>query len=153
MQHLGIVKPGSTVYLYFDSFDGGDGSSITMSGLAVGDVQIYKDGGMTQRASTSGITLLDTDGIDFASTTGLHGFSVDLSDNSDAGFFAVGSAYWVIVASVTVDSQTVNLIAATFRIGPAAVVTGYPVVDVGAISGDTAVVGACQTSPAKCTSG
>jgi len=107
---------GDTLPHLFDTFDGGDGSSITMSDLAVTDIEIYKDGGTTQRSSDAGYTLLDTDGIDFDSITGIHGFSIDLSDNTDAGFYEVGPWYHVVVSSITVDSQTVNFVACAFRI-------------------------------------
>jgi hypothetical protein len=98
---------------------------------------LFRSGSATQRASDAGFTLLDTDGIDFDSLTGIHGFSLDLSDNTDAGFYAVGSWYWVVVSSITVDSQTVNFIAAVFRIGAAENTAGYLPVDTVAISGDT----------------
>jgi len=110
------VEAGDTLPILFDTFDGGTGASITLTGLAVTDVEIYADGGVTQRASDSGITLLDTDGIDFDGITGIHGFSIDLSDNDDAGFYVVGSWYHVVVSAVTIDAQTVNFIAAAFRI-------------------------------------
>ena len=110
------VEESDTLPHLFDTFDGGTGASITMTGLAVTDIEIYKDGGTTQRASDSGYTLLDTDGIDFDGTTGIHGFSIDLSDNTDAGFYAVGSWYHVVVASITIDGQTVNFVACAFRI-------------------------------------
>lgn len=134
---LGTVPANSTLYIPFCTYDGGDGNSVTCTGLAVTDVEIYKNGSTTQRASDAGIALLDTDGIDFDSITGLHGFSIDLSDNTDAMFYEVGSWYWVVVSSITVDSQTVTFLAAVFRIGPAEVVTGYAPVDIAAISGDT----------------
>jgi hypothetical protein len=102
----------------------------------VTDVEIYKNGGATPRASDAGYTLLDTDGIDFDGLTGIHGFSVNLADNTDAGFYAVGSFYWVVVSAITVDTQTVNFIAAVFRIGPAEASTGDEAVDAAAISGD-----------------
>lgn len=110
------VEAGDTLPILFDSFDGGTGASITLTGLATSDIEIYKDGSATQRASDNGFTLLDTDGIDFDGITGIHGFSIDLSDNSDAGFYAVGSWYHVVVSSVTIDAQTVSFIAAAFRI-------------------------------------
>lgn len=110
------VEAGDTLPIFFDTFDGGTGASITMTGLAVTDIEIYKDGSVTQRSSDAGYTLLDTDGIDFDGVTGIHGFSLDLSDNTDTGFYAVGSWYHVVVSSVTVDGQTVNFIAAAFRI-------------------------------------
>ena len=91
-------------------------ASVTLTGLALADIQIYKNGSVTQRSSTSGFTLLDTDGTDFDATTGIHGFSIDLSDNTDAGFYAAGGEYTVVVASVTVDAATVNFVAALFSI-------------------------------------
>lgn len=109
------VEAGDTLPILFDSYDGGTGASITLTGLAVTDIEIYKDGSNTTRASDSGYALLGTDGIDEFGT-GIHGFSIDLSDNTDAGFFAVGSWYHVVIASVTIDAQTVNFIAAGFRI-------------------------------------
>jgi hypothetical protein len=113
--HLGAVPAGSTIYIPFASYDAA-GASATLSGLATTDIELYKNGSATARASDNGYALLDTDGIDFSSKTGINGFSVDLSDNSDAGFYVVGGFYWVVVASVTIATQTVNLIAATFTI-------------------------------------
>jgi hypothetical protein len=122
MLNLGIVKPGSTLYFPFDSFKGSDGSSITLTGLAVTDIEIYKDGSVTQRGSDSGYTLLDTDGIDLDGITGIHGLSIDLADNTTAGFYASGSKYWIVVSSVTIDAVTVNFILGYFEIGqPAAI--------------------------------
>lgn len=116
MIDFGTIKPGTTLYIPFSSF-GSTGASITLTGLSTADIEIYKDGSITQRASDSGYALLDTDGIDFDGITGIHGFSVDLADNTTAGFYAAGSQYFVIISAVTIDSQTVNFIAATFRIG------------------------------------
>lgn len=121
MINLGTVKPGSTIFIPFESF-GTDRAPITISGLTVGDILVYKDGGTTRRASTSGFTLLDTDGIDFDSQTGIHGVSIDLSDNTTADFWAAGSRYFVVIGDITVDSTTMRFLAATFQIGyPAAV--------------------------------
>ena len=88
--HLGDVPASSTLYIPFASYGKTNGESITLTGLAVTDIEIYKNGSTTQRSSDNGYTLLDTDGIDFDGITGIHGFSVDLSDNTDAGFYAVG---------------------------------------------------------------
>lgn len=117
MLNLGIVKPGTTIEIPFDSFAGATGASITLTGLAVTDIEIYKDGSMTQRSSDNGYALLDTDGIDLDGVTGIHGFTIDLADNSVAGFYAAGSRYFVVVSTVTIDSQTVSFIAAKFTIG------------------------------------
>ena len=144
---------GDVLPILFDTFDGGTGASITMTGLAVTDVEIYKDGGVTQRASDSGYTLLDTDGIDFDGITGIHGFSIDLGDDTTAGFFEVGPWYHVVVSSITVDGVTVNFVAAAFRIVsatrglagtalPAAAADaagGLPVSDAGGLDLDTQI--------------
>jgi hypothetical protein len=110
------VEENDTLYHLFDSFDGGTGASATLSGLAVTDIAIFKDGSVTQRASDSGYALLDTDGIDFDGNTGINGFSIDLSDNTTAGFYTVGPWYHVMVGPVTIDAQTVNFVACAFRI-------------------------------------
>ncbi len=118
MIDFGTVRPGTTLYVPFSTYDSNDPTaSVTMTGLAVTDIEIYKDGGTTQRGSDAGYALLDTDGIDFDSITGIHGFSINLADNTTAGFYAAGSQYWVVVSSITVDAGTINFIAATFRIG------------------------------------
>ena len=131
MISLGSVPASTTIYIPFTTYAGSTGASVTCTGLAVTDVEIYKNGSTTQRASDAGIALLDTDGIDFDLITGLHGFSIDLSDNTDAGFYAVGSWYWVVVSAITVDSQTVTFLAAVFRIAPAEAIAGHPKTDVG----------------------
>ena len=98
---------GDTIYFPFDAYDS-NGASVTISGFAVTDIEVYKNGSTTQRSSDNGYALLDTDGIDFDGTTGLHGFSIDTSDNSDAGFWADGAQYWVNINAVTIDGQTVR---------------------------------------------
>lgn len=137
MIDLGNIPANSTLYIPFCTYGKTNGESITLTGLATSDILVFKNGSTTQRSSTAGFTLLDTDGIDFDSITGLHGFSIDLSDNTDAGFYSVGGFYWVVVSTVTVDSSVVTFIAATFRIVTAEAVAGRPVIDVGSISGDS----------------
>lgn len=116
MKHLGIVRPGSLLRFEFDTFNS-TGASVTLTGLAVTDIEIYKDGSTTQRSSDNGYALVDTDGIDIDGVTGIHEFTVDLADNSVAGFYAAGSQYRVVVSSVTVDGSTVSFTAGTFEIG------------------------------------
>jgi len=118
IQDYGTVRPGTTLYIPFHTFDSNDPSaSVTLTGLATTDIEIYKDGGTTQRASDNGYALLDTDGIDIDGITGIHGISVSLADNTTAGFYAAGSQYWIVISSITVDAATINFILATFRIG------------------------------------
>lgn len=132
------VPAGDVLPVMFSSYAGATGASVTLTGLAVTDIEIYKDGSVTQRASDAGYTLLDTDGIDFDGITGIHGFSIDTSDNTDAGFYTVGAWFTVVVSAVTVDSQTVNFIACQFRLMAAESVAGKPKVDVDAWLGTAA---------------
>jgi hypothetical protein len=124
------VPAGDVLPVMFTSYDGGTGASITLTGLAVTDIEIYKDGSTTQRASDAGYTLLDTDGIDFDGITGIHGFSIDTGDNTDAGFYTVGAWFTVVVSAVTIDVQTVNFIACQFRLMAAESIAAKPKVDV-----------------------
>ncbi len=132
------VPSGDVLPVMFSSYAGATGASITLTGLAVTDIEIYKDGSVTQRASDAGYTLLDTDGIDFDAITGIHGFSIDTGDNTDAGFYTVGAWFTVVVSAVTIDSQTVNFIACQFRLMPAESIAGKPKVDVDAWLGTAA---------------
>lgn len=134
MINFGEVPANSVLPIPFPTYDA-NGASVTMTGFALADIRVYKGTSMTQRSVTNGIVLLDTDGTDIDAVTGLQGFSIDLSDNNDAGFYAVGSFYYVVVSTVTISAQTVTFIAATFRIKAAEVVTGMAKVDIGAIDG------------------
>lgn len=133
-----MVPAGDVIPIMFATYDGGTGASITLTGLAITDVEIYKDGSVTQRASDAGYTLLDTDGIDFDGITGIHGFSIDTGDNTDAGFYTVGSWFTVVVSAVTVDAQTVSFIAAMFRLMAAEASAG--VVDANVASIDAGAI-------------
>lgn len=133
-----MVPAGDVIPIMFSTYAGATGASVTLTGLAVTDIEIYKDGSVTQRSSDAGYTLLDTDGIDFDGITGIHGFSIDTGDNTDASFYTVGAWFTVVVSAVTVDSQTVNFIAAMFRLLPAEAVAGKLKVDVDAWLGTAA---------------
>lgn len=115
MLYLGDFPTGATIRIPFHTFNS-SGASVTITGLAVTDIEVYKNGSVTQRASDAGYTLLDTDGIDFDGITGIHGFSIDTSDNTDAGFYVAAADYWVVVSAITADSQTVSFVAAIFSI-------------------------------------
>lgn len=132
---FGTVPIGSVLPVWFGSYGKTDGDSVTLSGLATSDIEIYKGVSLTQRSSDAGYTLLDTDGIDIESMTGINAFSIDTGDDTDAGFYAAGSFYTVIVSSVTIDTEVVNFVAATFRLGPAESSAGVPKVDVSHAAG------------------
>lgn len=129
MINWGDIPLNTVIPFPFDSF-GTNGESLTLTGLAVTDVEVYKGTSMTQRASDNGFALMDTDGIDIDTRTGIHGFSIDTSDNSDSGFYAAGEMYWVIVDAVTINTQTVRFVVGTFRLTPATSSAGVPKVDV-----------------------
>lgn len=103
-----------TVIIPFNTFDSNDPTaSVTITNLVAGDIEIHKDGGTTQRSSDSGVTVT----IDFDSVTGNHIASIDLSDNTDAGFYSAGSRYQVRIEGTTVDGGTINAWIGSFSIG------------------------------------
>lgn len=117
MLDFGTVKPGTLLNIPFHTFDSNDPSaSVTITGLATTDIEVYKDGGNTARASDNGYALLGGDGIDEFGV-GVHGFSIDLADNTTDDFYEAGSQYFVVVDAITVDGATIRFIAATWTIG------------------------------------
>src|SRR3990167_565984 len=132
MINFGPVPANSVLPLLWTSHDLATGANETMSGLALADILIYKDVSLTQRSSTAGFAFFggDADGLDLDTFVGVNGVSIDLGDNTDAGFYAVGSFYTVVLGPVTIDTQTVYTILATFRIVAAEAIAGKPKVDV-----------------------
>lgn len=122
----GAVPAGSLVNFLFGSYNS-SGASVALSGFVVGDIKVYKNGSTTERASTAGYTAT----TDFDGLTGINRIQLDLADNTDAGFYAAGSSYDVVVSAVTIDAQTVNLVAGSFRIVEAETVAGRPMAQVG----------------------
>lgn len=115
---LGMVRPGSTILIPFHAFDSNDPSaSVIISDFVLADIGIYKGMSMTERASTTGVVLLNTDGINIDGATGIHGFTIDLSSNATADFYTSGSFFYVTVGPITIDGATINFVAATFSIG------------------------------------
>jgi len=112
--NAGDFNTTETVNIPVNSFDSNDPTaSVTMTNLAAGDIEIHKDGSTTQRASDAGVTVT----IDFDSATGCHMIHIDLSDNTDAGFYSDGSRYLVRIEGVTVDAGTLNAWVGGFSIG------------------------------------
>jgi hypothetical protein len=146
MINWGLVPVGAVLPFPFGTYGKTNGESITLTGLAVTDIEVYKGGSITQRASDAGYTLIDTDGIDIDGTTGIHGFTIDTGDNTDASFYVAGSFYWVIVSAVTVDSQTVNFVAGYWRHSPAETAAGVAKVDMAYISGDATAADNLETA-------
>lgn len=115
---LGIVRPGSTILFPFPAYSSDDPSaSVIISDFVLADIGIYKGTSMDERGSTTGVVLLDTDGINIDGVTGIHGFTIDLSSNATADFYNVGDQYYVTVGPITIDGATINALVGTFRIG------------------------------------
>lgn len=102
----------TNVVMDFDSFAAATGAPSATTNFAAADIQIYKDGGTTQRSSANGITVSTS----FDTQTGLQLVNIDLSDNTDAGFYAAGHEYTVAVADITVDGQTLRFWLGAFSI-------------------------------------
>jgi hypothetical protein len=109
-EQFGNITVDDSVELDLNTFQA-DGASVTAT-IVLSDVKVYKDGGTTERTSTSGILLFkDHDGA-----AGTHVVTIDTSDNTDAGFYAAGSNYKVKALGITVDSQTINAFFGSFSI-------------------------------------
>lgn len=111
---FGDYDTTETVYIPFNTFDSNDPSaSVTATTLLNTDCHVHKDGSVTQRTSSAGETL----SIDFDSVTGNHLLALDLSDDTDAGFYAAGSTYQVRIEGATVDGANINAWIGAFSIG------------------------------------
>jgi len=114
MDYLGDYNNTETVDIPFNTFSSNDPSaSVTVTDLVAADVKIHKDGSTTQRASASGVTV----SIDFDGITGNHMIHIDLSDDTDAGYYADVSRFQVRLEGITVDAATLNPWIGAFSIG------------------------------------
>ena len=114
MQYLGDYADDSTVRIFFTTSNGSGGAVAPSTAFEAADVVIYKNNSATQKATTNGITMTSP----FDSVTGLHLVEIDCSnDTGDAGFWATGNDYSVVLSpDETVDSQTVVAAIAQFSI-------------------------------------
>lgn len=111
--HYGDFPTNHTaVCMPWGSYSSASGAPSATTNFAAADILIYKDGGTTQRTSANGIVVSTS----FDGQTGLQMVTIDLSDNTDVGFYAAGHEYQVGVADVTIDSQTVRFWLGTFSI-------------------------------------
>jgi hypothetical protein len=114
MQYLGDYADDSTVRIFFTTSDGSGGAVAPSTAFEAADIVIYKNNSATQKATTNGITMTSP----FDTVTGLHLVEIDCSnDTGDAGFWATGNDYSVVLSpDETVDSQTVVAAIAQFSI-------------------------------------
>lgn len=96
----------STIRLGFTSTSPDGTLTAPSAAFTAADFAIYKDGSATQKTTTNGITVTSP----FDSITGRHLISIDTSnDTGDAGFWAAGSVYNVVLSTAkTVDSKSVS---------------------------------------------
>jgi hypothetical protein len=130
---LTAASPGDTLYFNFGGYnDSGDSEAV--SGFAVTDIEVFKNGDATARATDSGYSLISDTG-QIGNRVGLNRFSVQLYNTADdTGFYDVGGWYQVAVDSVTVDGKTVRFWVGSFEIGRQRVNVREIVGDTGATS-------------------
>lgn len=118
MNHLGFFGTSGSrtvVRIYFTTHQA-DGAPVAPSSeLENDDVRIYQDGSATQRASAAGTTMTSP----FDSVTGLHLFEIDLTDDTDPGFYAAYHDYTVVlVPDETIDGVgAITKVLGQFSIG------------------------------------
>src|SRR3990167_4721660 len=102
-------KANSTVYIWYETNDStGAGVAPTTNGT----VTVYKGNSTTQRSSVVGITHT----ISFDGNVGMNLIAIDLSDNTDAGFYAANNHYQVSILGQIVDGITDSPIIEEFGI-------------------------------------
>lgn len=113
-KYLGDYAAGAVVDVWLTTAAAAGGAVAPSSALEAADVVVYKNHSATQRTSAAGMTMTSP----FDSIVGLHQLSIDTSDNTDAGFWAAGNDYTVVLNpdTETVDGQTVIAILAQFSI-------------------------------------
>jgi len=112
---LTAASPGDTLYVPFAAYND-SGASIALSGLAVTDIEIFKNGGAAPRATDSGYSLISDTG-QYGDRTGLYRFSVDIYNTADdTGFFDAGGQYHIAVDAVTIDGRSVRFFPGVFEV-------------------------------------
>lgn len=121
--NLGFHNTSGTrthVRFQFSTHAAAGGNVAPNSAFEAADLRIYRANdsaafSATQRSSSNGITMTSP----FDSLTGVHDVDIDLTDNTDAGFYSSGYFYSVVLApDETVDGQTITgVVLCTFEIG------------------------------------
>lgn len=142
----------TSLCMVFDAFALATGAPTAITNFVAGDVQIYKDLSAVQRSSSAGIGVTAA----FDSVTGWGAFTVDLSDNTDPGFYAAGHEYQVGINVVTIDTQSMTFWCGTFSIeragGVLSLIKGNAIkVDVNTIKTNGVVNAGTVTFPTNAT--
>jgi len=126
---LTAASPGDTLYFAFGSYND-SGDSEVLSGLAVTDIEVIKNGAATVRATDSGYSLVSDTGM-IGDRAGLYRVSIQLFNTADdSTFYASGSWYNAFIDAVTIDGKTVRFHLGSWEIGRQRV-------DVRELAGDT----------------
>lgn len=116
MLNIGLVDSGSTITIPVSHSIGTGAAGSFSTPLVVGDLDIYDASAginLTQRSSSAGFAVDDS----FDGVTGLSVYTIDLSDDTDAGFYSHGKTYIVsLTPGGTIDSVSVASWVATFTI-------------------------------------
>lgn len=140
--HYNTSGTFTTVSIPFGTFDSAGANVAPNSAFEAADIRIYRKAhngaiSATQRSSSNGVTMTSP----FDSLTGFHVVDIDLTDNTDSGFYADGYEYYVVLSpDETIDTQTVTGITlGKFTIG-------IHNVNVVQISGDAAAADNLETA-------
>jgi len=107
--YVGDAKLGTKVHIYWSSNDN-VGASIDRS--TNGEIRVYKN---SSGVELTGSAITDTEAFD--GLTGVHLVVIDTANNSEqAGFFAAGNEYAVVLVGAVIDGQAVNAVIGTFSI-------------------------------------
>lgn len=115
MINLGDYEAGTTsIIIPFTTHSKAGGIIAPSTAFEVADLKVYKNNSATERSSASGITMTSP----FDTITGVHLVLIDLSDDTDSGFWAAGNDYFVLLdPDETVDSEDPTKVLAIFSIG------------------------------------
>ena len=113
---LTAASPGDTLYFPFASYND-SGDSEVLTGLAVTDIEVIKNGLPTVRATDSGYSLISDTGM-IGDRAALYRCSIQLFNTADdASFYASGSWYNAFIDAVTIDGRTVRFHLGSWEIG------------------------------------
>lgn len=108
LDQLGEFRLGNLIVIPWNTFTR-SGASVTATSVTI---TVSKNGGLTERVSSSGITTsTDHDGH-----TGTHLVAIDTSDDSDAGFYTAGGDFQVRCDAATVGGKSVTVWLVSFRL-------------------------------------
>lgn len=111
--NYGDVAVNATVRFTFTTQAATGAAVAPSTAFEAADIRLYKGSSAVERSSQAGWTMTSP----FDTITGLHHIVMDLSDNTDAGFYAAGNDYTVVLSpDETVDGLVVVAVIGMFSI-------------------------------------